>query len=376
MRAELDSAWYADDKTDYTNGTELRRGRLSLSGTFLQDWDYRMEADFAGTTQATNSSPGTTNNVVVTDAYLRYNGFRPVAITAGNFKAQFSLEAVSSGKYLTFMERGLPFAFLNLRSLGGMVSTNGDNWTGAIGLFGDTVAQQNNDDEGRGAAGRITYAPWFQKDRVLHLGFSGQWRVPDANGDNTTSLQTLRFSSKPESNIITDDLSGTGSAGRLVDTGNIGGDVNDYTLLGVEAAGVYGPASLQGEYIHADVDRETGGDLAFNGYYIYGSYFLTSDLRNYKADKGVFDIIQPAQTFRLHGDGWGAWELATRYSVLDLNDADVNGGEERNVTLGLNWYPNSFVRLMANYIHVLDIDGGVHDNEDLDLFQVRAQVAY
>ena len=141
-------------------------------------------------------------------------------------------------------------------------------------------------------------------------------------------------------------------------------------------AGVYGPASLQGEYIHADVDRETGGDLAFNGYYIYGSYFLTSDLRNYKADKGVFDIIQPAQTFRLHGDGWGAWELATRYSVLDLNDADINGGEERNFSLGLNWYPNSFVRLMANYIHVLDIDGGVHDNEDLDLFQVRAQVAY
>jgi hypothetical protein len=31
---------------------------------------------------------------------------------------------------------------------------------------------------------------------------------------------------------------------------------------------------------------------------------------------------------------------------------------------------------MANYVRVLDIDGGVHDNEDLDLFQVRAQVTY
>jgi len=128
--------------------------------------------------------------------------------------------------------------------------------------------------------------------------------------------------------------------------------------------------------VRADVERETGDDPVFDGYYIYGSYFLTGDSRNYKADKGLFDIIQPAHPFRLQGDGWGAWELATRYSVLDLNDADVNGGEERNVTLGLNWYPNSFVRLMANYVHVLDIDGGVHDNEDLDLFQVRAQVAY
>ena len=312
---------------------------------------------------------------MVTDAYLRYNGFRPVSITAGNFKVPFSLEAVSSGKYLTFMERGLPFAFLNLRSLGGMVSTNGDNWTGAVGLFGDTVTQQNNDDEGWGAAGRITYAPIIQRDRVIHLGAAGQWRKPDANAAAIPD-QTVRFRSKPESHIITDDFSGTGSGGNLVDTGNIAGDVNDYALLGVEAAGVYGPFSLQGEYTRALVDRETGGDLAFDGYYLYGSYFLTNDSRNYRADKGVFDIIQPARPFRLHSDGWGAWEVATRYSGLDLNDADVSGGDEQNVTLGLNWYPNSFVRFMANYIHVFAIDGGVHDNEDLDLFQVRAQVAY
>ena len=375
MYAQLDSAWYADNARDYSDGTELRRGRLAFSGTFLNDWDFKFEADFAGTTQASNSSPGTTNNIVVTDAFLRYNGLKPFSFTAGNFKVPFSLEAVSSGKYLTFMERGLPFAFLNLRSLGGMVSTNGDNWTGAVGLFGDTVTQQNNDDEGWGAAGRITYAPVFQKDRVIHLGAAGQWRKPDANAAAIPD-QTVRFRSKPESHIITDDFSGTGSGGNLVDTGNIGGDVNDYTLLGVEAAGVYGPFSLQGEYTRALVDRETGGDLAFDGYYLYGSYFLTNDLRNYKADKGVFDIIQPTQPFKLHGDGWGAWEIAARYSVLDLNDADVNGGDEQNVTLGLNWYPNSFVRLMANYIYVLDIKGGVHDNEDLDLFQVRAQVAY
>jgi phosphate-selective porin OprO/OprP len=128
--------------------------------------------------------------------------------------------------------------------------------------------------------------------------------------------------------------------------------------------------------MRANVYRKTGGDLAFDGYYIYGSYFLTNDLRNYLADKGVFDIIKPANPFRLHGGGWGAWEVATRYSVLDLNDGNVLGGNERNITLGLNWYPSSFVRLMANYVHVLDINGGAHNNADLDLFQIRTQVEY
>jgi phosphate-selective porin OprO/OprP len=267
-----------------------------------------------------------------------------------------------------------------------MVAVNGDNWTASAGLFGDTVTTQNVDDEGKGGAGRITYAPFFVKDRVLHLGLGGQYRIP---GDNATAprRETVRFRSKPESNIITDNLTQSAtltsagktfgrSSGRTVDTGDIPGDVEDYTLFGAEMAAVYGPFSAQGEYIRADVNREIGDDLAFDGYYVYASYFLTGDTRNYKADRGVFDAIQPAKPFRLRGGGWGAWELGVRFSSIDLSDDTVNGGEEQDVTVGLNWYPNSYIRLTANYVNVLDIDGGAHDDEDLDAFQMRAQVAY
>jgi phosphate-selective porin OprO and OprP len=209
---QLDSAWYDDEETDFTNGTELRRARIALAGTILKDWDFKLEADFAGTTQDT----GTTNEVTLTDAFVRYTGFKPfpdlgpLAITAGNFKMPFGLEAVGSAKYLTFLERGLPFAFLTLRALGGMISIGGDNWTVSTGIFGDTVTTQNSDDEGMGAAARLTYAPFFQTDRVLHFGISGGWREPPDS-------KTVRFRSKPESNIITE----SGPAeGCLVDTGS------------------------------------------------------------------------------------------------------------------------------------------------------------
>jgi phosphate-selective porin OprO/OprP len=393
--AQLDSAWYGDQTaTDFSSGTELRRGRLSLNGTVFRDWDYKVEADFAGTTQG-----GTTNTVTVTDAFVRYNGWKSLAITAGNFKVPFSLEAVSSGKYLTFLERGLPFAFLNLRSLGGMVSTGGDNWTAALGLFGDTVTSQNNDDEGATASGRLTWAPLWSSDRVVHVGLSGQIREPaqtttvsTTTGAVTNRLETVRFRSKPESNVISDRLvectsstatncgaigAGRGrSSGRLVDTGNIGGDVAYSVFGGAEAALVFGPVSLQGEYIYTGVKREADTDLQFGGYYLYGSWFITGESRNYKADKGVFDIIKPNRNFDLKGGGYGAWELGLRFSGIDLNDDNVSGGQERNMTVGLNWYPNSYVRLMANYVHVLEVEGGAHNNEEPDLFQVRAQVAY
>lgn len=397
--AQMDSAWYDDDGTDLSDGTELRRARLSMSGTVLRDWDYKVEADFAGTTQG-----GSTNTVSLTDAYLRYNGFHAMSFTAGNFKVPFSLEAVSSGKYITFMERGLPFAFLNLRSLGGMAATAGNNWTAALGLFGNTVTSQNADDEGKSAAARVTFAPVYRKDRALHLGFAAQIRAPDQNASGS-KRETVRFRSKPESNISSDGLfecstvsatntanpdpavqncvpanfGGTGgfgrSSGRLVDTGNISGDVNYYSLLGAEAAAIYGPFSVQGEYMRAYVNRELSRDAAFNGYYVYGSFFLTGESRNYRADKGTFDILQPEHPFSA-GGGWGAWEVAVRFSSIDLNDEDVNGGRMQDLTVGLNWYPNAFMRLAANYVNVLDVNGGTHDGEDINAFQVRAQVSY
>ena len=374
--AQLDSAFYSDDRTDFSDATQLRRTRLAVYGTVYQDWDYKVEADFAGTTTG-----GSFNDVTITDAYLRYTGFEPFSFTAGNFKVPFSLEAVSSAKYITFMERGLPFAFLNLRALGGMVAANGDNWTTSVGAFGDTVTSDNDDDEGKSVAGRITYAPFFQSDRVLHFGASGAWREPPQNapadasmpcGTDNSCAETVRFRSKPESNPINDPITG----GRTVDTGNIPGDVQYFSLFGAELAGVYGPFSFQGEYIRTDVDRSIGDSLVFDGYYGYASWFLTGESRNYKADRGIFDILVPNKPFSLTTGGLGAWELGARFSEIDLNDDGVSGGRERDITAGLNWYPNAYIRFMANYIHVLEIDGGPHDEEDLDIFQVRAQVAY
>jgi phosphate-selective porin OprO and OprP len=364
---QFDSAWYDDEKTDFSNGTELRRARIALAGTILKDWDFKLEADFAGTTQDT----GTTNEVTLTDAFVRYTGFKPfpdlgpLAITAGNFKMPFGLEAVGSARYLTFLERGLPFAFLTLRALGGMISIGGDNWTVSTGIFGDTVTTQNSDDEGMGAAARLTYAPFFQTNRVLHFGISGGRREPPDS-------KTVRFRSKPESNIITDPV----TTGRLVDTRDIPGGVNYYTLLGGELAVVYGPLSFQSEYIRAEVDRDLGGDLDFDGYYAYASWFLTGESRNYKPDKGVFDLIVPKRPFSLKSGGLGAWEIGVRFSEIDLNDGAINGGEEQDLTVGLNWYPNAFLRLMANYVDVLELDGGLHNGEAIDLFQLRAQLVY
>ena len=50
--------------------------------------------------------------------------------------------------------------------------------------------------------------------------------------------------------------------------------------------------------------------------------------------------------------GTGAWELAFRWSALDISTTpDAESGVQNDITLGVNWYWNPYTRMMFNYIH-------------------------
>jgi len=67
-------------------------------------------------------------------------------------------------------------------------------------------------------------------------------------------------------------------------------------------------------------------------------------------------------------------ELLARYSRLDLDDADVAGGRQHDLTLGANWYLTSHFKLQANYVKVDASRRGV--KRDPEIFEVRAQMHF
>jgi phosphate-selective porin OprO/OprP len=73
--------------------------------------------------------------------------------------------------------------------------------------------------------------------------------------------------------------------------------------------------------------------------------------------------------------GWGAFEIAVRASAVDLNDQDIVGGRERNLSLGLNWYMNERLRTQFNLVKVLDVKrpGNEFDGQDPLIAAVRLQ---
>lgn len=361
---QLDAAGYSDSgKLDNNAGTEMRRGRLYLQGTVMKDWQYKFEMELFGTT-----------GTEVTDAYVRYNGFKPfestkpLAVTVGHFKIPFSLEQLMADKDLSLMERSLPNGFLKSRAPGVMISTSGEHWSAAAMGFGEQLYSNTYSstapqaDEGGGASARITWAPIVTENSSLHFGLSEQYQKPTQKAGG----ETISFSTRPESHM---------TSLTLISTGNISGDVSNAKLLGAEIAATLGSITLQSEYIRAQVARDTGADPTFSGWYAQGAWMITGENRPYDIGGGIFKAISPSHPIGTTG-GSGAWELIARYSTMDLSDENITGGRERDTTLGLGWYANNFVRVSGNWVRAYAIDGGKYDGQTLNALQMRFQFAY
>lgn len=310
------------------DGIQLRRARLYTTGDLFLVFPifYKFEVSIVN------------QDVFLEEAYF---GFRDVPflqeVTLGNIKTPLGLEAVVSGQDTAFMETASPVeAFApgikpGVR-IGGPVLDQRVTW--ALGLFGPSAPGEFGGLSGLSTGvGRLTWLPVEfgegESRRLLHLGVSTSLSL----GHN----ETIRYKSRPESHI----------APALVDTRDI--TAHGTVLVNLESAFVSGPFSLQAEYFRAFVDQAAGGTLDFSGLYVYGSWFLTGESRPYNKSTGVFARVRPRRDMWPWGNGWGAVEVAARYSHLDLNDGRVRGGIMDIGTVGVNWYWSPYVKTRFNY---------------------------
>ena len=111
-------------------GVEIRTARLFVSGTLYKRVGFKVQYDFASQD--------------IKDVYLSIKEI-PLAGTLkiGHFKEPFSLEELTSARFITFMERSVANAFTPKRNTGIMASNTAldQHMTWAIGGF-----RNSNDD--------------------------------------------------------------------------------------------------------------------------------------------------------------------------------------------------------------------------------------
>ena len=310
-RIQADYVYYDEDSIDLGSGTEFRRARLFASGNIADDWKYKAQYDFAG------------NGTEIKDMYVQYTGWDLGKITFGQYKQEAGLEVLTSSKYITFIERASISAFVPDRRISVGLSGNSGDFHYAASLFGDEEGSDSSTTEGMGVNGRLAWSPKFGDNNQLHFGGSASWQQPDGDDE-------WRVRARPETHK---------TSTRLVDTGTLD-QVDDIITYGVEGAWVGGPFSLQGEWMQQSVNRDESGldEPDLSGWYVSGSWFITGESRAFKG--GKFGRTKASN----------AWEMALRYSTLDLEDGDILGGEQDIITFGVNYYVNPYLRFMLNYV--------------------------
>ncbi len=338
LRIQTDYVHFADDITPLDDGADARRLRLTLSGKLGSGWDYKYEYDF---------KPRET-----TDAFLRYTSANAGSFTIGQFALPISLDDQTSSKWVSFIERSLPaLTFAPGRFLGGKYNVTGQQWMLQSSLQFDRIDDEERaGDDPRRYALRVVWSPQHDRDQVLHAGAALVYT--DTAGSELA--QQVRFRTRPEARI-----DGTPT---LVDTGNLSAD--HFWLQTLELAGQWGVWSLQAEWIGAEVNGAR--DYRFDSYALQASWFVSGGQRRYRFNEAQFDKPQ------LYGP---AWELAARLSEVDLDDADRDGGIERNITLGANWYPHASLRFSLNLIRAR-IDKRLAADESLNILALRAQLTF
>jgi phosphate-selective porin OprO/OprP len=391
---QFDAAHYNESPrtaaNDLGSGTNFRRARLGIEGTAWKDWNFAITGEFGG---SGGESP------ILNQAYVEYAGWKPfgleepIRFRIGAWATPSGLEDATVNTEELFLERAaiaeLVRGFATGDGRTGVGATaRGARWYASAALTGKVVGVPSIPelDQQSGFATRIAFNPIHGADYDVHVGANIQGILNPA--DTTAgplSTRAVRLQERPELRV---------SGIRLVDTGAIPSD--GLTAYGLEGGASWRNLYAAGEWYKVDVNREavppavSPFNPSFWGWYVQGAWTITGERHVWTNANGGFLGIRPAKPFDRSKGSWGAWEIAARYSVLDLNDragasgsvapaGGIRGGEQKITTLGLNWYPNNVIRFLLDY-QWTDVNrlsaAGANIGEDVNVVSFRTQYAF
>jgi phosphate-selective porin len=340
----------------------LRRARISLTGDFAEDFDFKIEGDFEQSDAAitalrtVNVTTGATTTVTnsnrvefsATDIFINWHRYPEANIRVGQWKAPFGLEQLTPDSTIYTIERSLPTGALTPeRQIGAMlwgkpltnaVPAQKDLVTYYAGVFNGNGRNFNNNDNNEFMyVGRLELLPFKGKlmGQDASLKIAGDYLYSrDETGTNISPALNLRVGAD--------------------------GSLSSYTLTSPDERHAHsfdawlkiGPFDLIGEYLHETVRPRgpTFSEFDASGYYVQGSYFLIP--------KKLQAVVK--------------WE--------SLDPGQLPNDGIHSITGGLNYYIHGDgIKLMANYVHTWSDfreSNPAAGQDEFDEIILRLQVMY
>ena len=356
--------WFENPDTgvDPENRFLFRRVRLELEGDLSPVMVWRFQIEFAEL-----------DTPALRDVYIGFTDL-PVLQTLliGHQKRPLGLDHLNSSRFNVFLERPLVVEPHNedARRLGiqsyGVSDDLVYNWRYGVFLIEDIdeIGSYTGDSAQASLNGRFAASPWYDEVSggrgYLHLAAATMLARPDGDVDpDDTNNNEARFRTRSE----------VRSVNQWLDTGRI--PLADwYNINALEFMLNVGELHIVSEVMANNVYRDGAEDLLLHGGYVSATYTLTGEHIPLDRETGTIGRLVPYENFFLVerccgrvGGGWGAWQVAARYSYLDLTNEDVRGGLGNDATLGMNWWWTPHARLQFNAVY-----GDIRDRRPVEGF--------
>jgi phosphate-selective porin len=309
----------SDDARDPQSEFDLKRVRPEFSGRVAGGLAFNLEPNFSE------------DEVELEEAWIGPELFdRHATLHLGRMKAPFSLEEVRSRRYIDFPFFSIVNQLVPAEDHGAfLIGTSADeHWEYGLALYNGTGGDDTNGS--KDVALRLMAHPFVDAEGAalqnLQVGIAGTAGVQDEDVgdetiDNETQLPVVFFAADAR-------LSGPRER------------------AGLELAWFRGPWFAQAEYL--GLEQEMAGAGGHEDVHLHGGYVTLA--RVLTGEAKTFGSVLPADPFDFaSGKGRGAWVLAARYSILNIDDdleADlvVPGTFTDQIHTGsvaLNWIPNA-----------------------------------
>ena len=328
---------------DFPNGAKLRRADLFAKGSLgRDDLSFAIQYKMNGNVTDTTSSH-------LQKAYLKWNcdNFH---VNVGQQYMPFGMQHTASSSNLLFMERSAASdaAGLTRTWLGVNAGMMADMFTLNLSVATRGLEENNplgivNSDKYAYLV-RATAVPMQGDEGTVHIGVDFKNRkfstddlagvAQDTQGRIGTSMELQGRANNGDVVNLRQQAVGAGT-----------GTLKSQSTYIVELAGAYNGVTLESEYFNTNYKfTGTSTSQKTKSWYVQAGYVLTGEQRTYSMASGVFKDPKPA------GDN-GAWEVALRYSAVDLTRTgnSLGGGKAKSWTAGVNWFVTDQVKFQANY---------------------------
>ncbi len=369
---QADTRWFEAGGDAGNDTFALRRVRPVFEGTLFENIDFKIMPDFAG------GSP------TLYDAYINLKYVPQAQLQTGKFKPPLGLERLQSATSLMFVERGLPTFLVPNRDLGAQVWSELDEGlvSYAIGAFNGARDYGNADvndidtNDSKDVDARIFVQPFLETNIEPLRGFGVGFAVSYGSENNQAAPS---FKLAYDNNNFFNYRGATTGAGALPAV--VAG--GDHVRIAPQGTYYWGPFGMLWEYTRSSqrIQRGSANRMTANNeaWQLALSYVLTGENASFKG-------VTPRSDFSLKEGGWGAFEVAARYGQLSIDDdvfpfyADpaVAASGLDQYSIGVNWYLNRFLKLVANYENDQFTGGapGGGNREREHVFLTRLQINY